>query len=221
MNGDRGGQKMEPLLLLGKIIIAAWTTVSFKMSIGISLKLNSFSGSNTIGTIKDIGFRIMQIAVTHPIHEARLSSFSRFAASGLPPFLGELFAGFGAFRRFATSGFKSSLRGGIMAGTLLFAVFAFQPEAFALEASAITQVQKEAFTENQTAAETNADSEKKSEHWRREIGGEEFVNIHVAYSFCFSFALGVVFGFAVWCVPNLICLYLEFKDKKSEKSKKK
>ena len=90
------------------------------------------------------------------------------------------------------------------AGAIMFSIFIS-------EAAAVTQIQKESFAENQATAETNADSEKKADHWRREIGGEEFVNVHVAYSFCIWFALGVVFGFAVWCVPNLIVFYIDFK----------
>ena len=94
-------------------------------------------------------------------------------------------------------------------GFLLFLLIA----PLVTKAATVAQVQEEAIAENQTATETDADAEKKAEHWRREIGGEEFINIHVAYSFCFWFALGVVFGFSVWCVPNIIVLHLDFKNR--------
>ena len=101
------------------------------------------------------------------------------------------------------------LRRAALVGFLLFLLIA----PLVTKAAPVAQVQEEALAENQAAAETDADAEKKAEHWRRKIGGEEFINVHVAYSFCLAFAGGVVFGFAVWCVPNIIVLHLDFKNR--------
>lgn len=102
-------------------------------------------------------------------------------------------------------------RGGFLRRAALLGFLLIAP--LVTKAAPVAQVQEEALAENQTAAETDADAEKKAKHWRRKIGGEEFINVHVAYSFCLAFAGGVVFGFAVWCVPNIIILHLNFKER--------